>query len=162
MNAHAHVSLPSQNAAMAAARAVALLRDASVPKSTALELRPAGQPPKVTVEVPTEVAGVLLRVLSFMAEGHAVTILPVEAELTTQKAADLLGVSQVAFAAHLGVPVQRVNELVKGKCGVTPKTAWLLSQALHTTPQFWMNLQAAHDLARTRPNRVIQPLRGAA
>ena len=31
-----------------------------------------------------------------------------------------LGISQVAFAAHLGVPVQRINELIRGKRGVTP------------------------------------------
>lgn len=60
-----------------------------------------------------------------------------------------LGVTQVAFAAHLGVPVQRVNQLVKGKRSVTAETAWLLSQALGTTPEFWMYLQAAHDLGRT-------------
>ncbi len=62
-----------------------------------------------------------------------------------------LGISQVALAAHLGVPVQRINELVRGKRGVTPETAWLLSQAFNTTPEFWSNLQSAHDLARTRP-----------
>ena len=36
-----------------------------------------------------------------------------------------LGVAQVAFAAHLGVPVQRINELIRGKRGVTAETAWL-------------------------------------
>jgi addiction module HigA family antidote len=66
-----------------------------------------------------------------------------------------LGISQVALAAHLGVPVQRVNELVRGKRGVTPETAWLLSQALRTTPNFWMNLQAAHDLARSQPSTSV-------
>ena len=63
-----------------------------------------------------------------------------------------LGQTQVALAAHLGVPVQRINELVRGKRGVTPETAWLLSQALGTTPEFWVNLQAAYDLSRSRPN----------
>ncbi len=72
-----------------------------------------------------------------------------------------LGISQVALAAHIGVPVQRVNELVRGKRGVTPETAWLLAQALETTPDFWLNLQAACDLARTRPERTIPPLRSA-
>ncbi|MHB1137072.1 MAG: HigA family addiction module antitoxin [Coriobacteriia bacterium] len=69
-----------------------------------------------------------------------------------------LGISQVAFAAHLGVPVQRINELIRGKRGVTPETAWLLSEALNTTPEFWMSLQAAHDLARTRPSVPVAPL----
>ncbi len=69
-----------------------------------------------------------------------------------------LGVSQVAFAAHLGVPVQRINEIVRGKRGVTPETAWLLSEALNTTPEFWINLQAAYDLVRSRPAAPIPPL----
>ena len=45
-----------------------------------------------------------------------------------------LGVTQVGLAEHIGVPLQRVNELVRGKRGVTPETAWLLSQAFGTTP----------------------------
>ena len=69
-----------------------------------------------------------------------------------------LGISQVAFAAHLGVPVQRINELVRAKRGITPQTAWLLSQALNTTPEFWINLQAAYDLARSRPTAPVEPL----
>ncbi len=69
-----------------------------------------------------------------------------------------LGVSQVAFAAHLGVPEQRINELVRGKRGITPETAWLLSQALDTTPEFWINLQTAYDLARSRPAEPVQRL----
>jgi addiction module HigA family antidote len=66
-----------------------------------------------------------------------------------------LGITQVRFARHIEVSVQRVNELVRGKRGVSPDTAWLLSQALNTTPEFWLNLQAAYDLARTRPRRRI-------
>jgi addiction module HigA family antidote len=57
--------------------------------------------------------------------------------------------------------VQRINELVRGKRGVTPDTAWLLSQALGTTPEFWLNLQAAHDLALNRPRKAIRKLRRA-
>lgn len=71
-----------------------------------------------------------------------------------------LGITQVMLAAHLGVPVQRINELVRGKRGITPETAWLLSQALETTPEFWTNLQSAHDLARCRPSRSVRPLMG--
>lgn len=69
-----------------------------------------------------------------------------------------LGVTQVAFARHLGVPVQRINELIRGKRGVTPDTAWLLAQALGTTPEFWMNLQSSHDLAVHEPRRRVRPL----
>ncbi len=71
------------------------------------------------------------------------------------------GMTQVGLAEHLGVPVQRINELVRGKRGITSETAWLLAQALGTSPEFWVNLQAAHDLARTRPKRAIKRLRRA-
>lgn len=69
-----------------------------------------------------------------------------------------LGVSQVALAKHLGIPVQRINELVRGKRGVSPETAWLLSEALNTTPEFWINLQANYDLAMNRPLTHIEQL----
>ncbi|MGH7186585.1 MAG: HigA family addiction module antitoxin, partial [Pseudomonadota bacterium] len=64
---------------------------------------------------------------------------------------------------HLGVPVQRINELIRGKRGITPETAWLLSQALNTTPEFWINLQAHYDLEvaketlRTRIEKEVEP-----
>lgn len=70
-----------------------------------------------------------------------------------------LGISQVELAAHIGVPVQRVNEIVRGRRGVSPESAWLLAQALGTTPEFWVNLQTAHDLAVQRPDRTIKRLR---
>jgi len=70
-----------------------------------------------------------------------------------------LAVSQVSLAAHLGVPVQRINELVRGKRGVTPETAWLLAQAFETSPEFWLNLQMAHDLSKSRPERQVPALK---
>ncbi|TAH35501.1 MAG: addiction module antidote protein, HigA family [Planctomycetota bacterium] len=70
-----------------------------------------------------------------------------------------LGISQLALAEHLRVPIQRINGIVRGRRSVTPDTAWLLAQALGTSPEFWINLQAAHDLARSRPARRVRPLR---
>ena len=71
------------------------------------------------------------------------------------------GVSQVALAEHIGVPVQRINEIIRGKRGVTPATAWLFAQALDTTPEFWIILQTNHDLAGARPKRSVARLRKA-
>ena len=67
-----------------------------------------------------------------------------------------LGITQVALAEHLDIPVQRINELVRGKRGVTPETAWLLASALGTTPELWLNLQTSHDLVRARPKRKVR------
>jgi len=69
-----------------------------------------------------------------------------------------LGITQKAFATHLGIPIQRVNELVRGNRGVSPDTAWLLSEALKTSPEFWLKLQAMHDLSASRPQRHVEPL----
>ena len=69
-----------------------------------------------------------------------------------------LGITQVALAQHIGIPLQRINEIIRGKRGITPETAWLLSQALGTTPQFWMNLQDAYELTRKRPKRTVERL----
>lgn len=66
-----------------------------------------------------------------------------------------LGLSQVALAGHIGVSVQRVNEIVRGKRGVTPETAWLFAEAFGTSPEFWLNLQANYDLVRYRPKRQV-------
>ena len=63
------------------------------------------------------------------------------------------GLSQAEFARQVGIPLQRVNEIVKGKRGVTPETAWILAQAFGTTPEFWMNLQVLHDLAKAKPSK---------
>lgn len=46
------------------------------------------------VTLPREMLGFLTRLLAHIANGHAVTLIPVEAELTSQQAADLLGVSR--------------------------------------------------------------------
>lgn len=69
-----------------------------------------------------------------------------------------LGLSQKSLADHLGVPTQRINELVRGKRGVTPDTAWLLAQAFDTTPEFWLNLQINHDLSALEPKRTVTKL----
>ncbi len=66
--------------------------------------------------------------------------------------------TQKALAEHIGVPVQRVNEIVRGKRGITPETAWLLSEAFNTSPEFWLNLQSIHDLSSNRPDYHVQPL----
>jgi antitoxin HigA-1 len=70
-----------------------------------------------------------------------------------------MAVSQIRLAKHLKIPMQRINQLINGKRGITPDTAWKLAAALNTTPELWMKLQAQHDLARCHPTRVVTALR---
>jgi addiction module HigA family antidote len=69
-----------------------------------------------------------------------------------------MGISQVAFARHVGVPLQRINEIVRGKRGVTPDTAWRFAQVFGTSPEFWMNLQSNNDLVRFRPTQIVEKI----
>ena len=67
-------------------------------------------------------------------------------------------ISQSTLARHLGIPIRRVNELVRGKRGITPDTAWLLASAFGTSPEFWMNLQVNYDLTSVNPPKGIKKL----
>jgi len=69
-----------------------------------------------------------------------------------------MGLSQKAVAAHIGIPVQRINEIVRGKRGVSPDMAWRLAEAFNTSPEFWLNLQATHDLSVHKPENHVGPL----
>lgn len=70
-----------------------------------------------------------------------------------------MGLTQKELADHLDIPIQRINEIVRGKRGISPDTAWLLSEAFDTSPEFWLNLQSMHDLSSNRPNRHIKSLK---
>ena len=62
-------------------------------------------------------------------------------------------VSQRAFAKKLGWTTAKLNELIKGKRGITADSALDLSTALKTTPELWMNLQMYFDLAQAEDRR---------
>ena len=57
-----------------------------------------------------------------------------------------LGIRQSDAARELGVSLNRLNEVVRGKRRITADTALRLSRLLETSPQFWMRLQADWDL----------------
>ena len=57
-----------------------------------------------------------------------------------------LGVSQSAFAKRLGVSYPRLNEVVRGRRGVTPDTALRLARVTGMSADFWLGLQQDWDL----------------
>ena len=57
-----------------------------------------------------------------------------------------LGMSQAEAARRMGISTNRLNELVRGKRGVTAATALRLARLFRTSPEFWLNLQTTLDL----------------
>lgn len=58
-----------------------------------------------------------------------------------------LGLNPYTLAKKLHVPRTRIERLVSEKTPVTPDTALRLAKFFDTTPQFWMDMQSAFDLA---------------
>ena len=75
-----------------------------------------------------------------------------------------LEMSAITLATHLGVPRTRIERLLKGQTAITVDTAMRLARFFKTTPEYWMNLQRAWDLARARETidvSGIKPLEAA-
>ena len=67
-----------------------------------------------------------------------------------------LGMTQSDLATAIHVPFQRVNEVVRGRRGVTPSTALRLSRFFGTTPDFWINMQLRWDLYHAQRAEATQ------
>ena len=61
-----------------------------------------------------------------------------------------LGLSARALARDLGVPANRITEILNGERAVTAETAILLDRRFGASAEFWMNLETAHDLETAR------------
>ena len=78
-------------------------------------------------------------------------------ELLLEEYLKPLGVGQVEASKQLGGSLNRLNEIVLGKRGITADTALRLGRFLKTSPQLWMRLQADRDLyqAMAREGRKV-------
>ena len=78
-----------------------------------------------------------------------------------------LKISQSAFAVRLGVSFPRLNEIVRGRRGVTPDTALRLARVTGMSADFWLGLQQDWDLwhalhsDRAAAIERLEPLRRA-
>jgi antitoxin HigA-1 len=75
-----------------------------------------------------------------------------------------LGLSVTEGAAILGVTRQALNNVVNAKSGISPEMAIRLSKAFGSTPETWLRMQVAYDLAQARKNEdkiKIRRLRAA-
>ena len=67
-------------------------------------------------------------------------------EILREEFVEPLGMTQTALAAKLGWTRTRLNELIRGKRGITAEAALDLAEALGTSAKLWLNLQATWDL----------------
>jgi addiction module HigA family antidote len=77
-------------------------------------------------------------------------ITPVHPGKVLQDELDELEISQAALAEHIGVLAKTINEICRGKRGISAEMAMKLSQALGASPQFWLNLQNSWELGLVR------------
>lgn len=75
-------------------------------------------------------------------------------EILKRQFLEPLGLSQQRLAEELGIPIQRLNAVVRGRRAVSADTALRLAEYFKTSPQFWMNLQSNHDLAKAAQERA--------
>ena len=69
-----------------------------------------------------------------------------------------LGLSANGLAEALGVPQNRISDIVRGRRGVTADTALRLERAFGVSADFWLNLQSHYELevARRDAGKAIE------
>ena len=76
-------------------------------------------------------------------------------EMLLEEFLEPMGMSQAAFAQKIGWSRARLNEVIRGKRGVTAEAALDLAEILGTSPKLWLNLQATYDLAKAVEARRV-------
>lgn len=71
---------------------------------------------------------------------------PIHPGAFLREALEEIGTSQAGFARAIGVSPMRISHVLKGTRPVTAELALLFGKAFGQSPQYWLNLQAAHDL----------------
>ena len=65
-------------------------------------------------------------------------------------------ISQYRLAQATGISVSRINDLIKGRRGITPDSAIRLGAALGTGPELWLNLQRDYDMRLARAEKAAE------
>jgi len=83
----------------------------------------------------------------------AIRIKPHPGEILGEEFMTPLGISARELASALGVPANRISEILRGRRGVTADTAARLGRYFGTSAEMWLNMQQAHDLSKVRAER---------
>ena len=85
---------------------------------------------------------------------------PVHPGVVLEDELDEREISQTSLAQHIGVLPKTINEICRGKRGISAEMAMKLSQSLGASPLFWLNLQNNWELSQVaKPKgRRIEPI----
>jgi len=85
---------------------------------------------------------------------------PVHPGDVLQDELEKIGITQSALARHIGIMPKTINEICRGKRGISAEMAMKLSKALGGSPQFWLNLQNNWELSQLNEAifREIKPV----
>jgi len=75
---------------------------------------------------------------------------PAPGEILLEEFLKPMGITQYRLAKEIGVPQQRIGEIIAGKRGVTADTGLRLSRFFGTSDGFWVGLQTDYDTARAK------------
>lgn len=77
-------------------------------------------------------------------------------EILLEKFLEPIGISQYKLAKAIYRPQSAISDIVHGRRAITTEMAWLLSRALGTTPEFWLNLEMTYQIKTFDPGDMPQ------
>jgi addiction module HigA family antidote len=75
---------------------------------------------------------------------------PHPGEILQQEFLEPLGLSQNALAQAIGVPANRINEIIRGRRGITADTDLRLARFFKLSEGYWLRLQNTYDMMEAR------------
>jgi addiction module HigA family antidote len=82
------------------------------------------------------------------------TYISTPGEILREEFLEPLGISQYRLAKAIRKPQSAISDIVHGRRAITTEMAWLLSRALGTTPEFWLNLEQTYQLKVFDPSKL--------
>lgn len=75
-------------------------------------------------------------------------------EIVRAECLEPLGLTVTEAARALGVTRQALNNVVNSKASISPEMAVRLAKAFGSTPETWLRLQLAYDLAQVKTSAI--------
>ena len=81
---------------------------------------------------------------------------PHPGEILKEEFLDEIGISQNALAKAIDVPANRINEIVRGRRGITADTDLRLARYFELSEGYWLRLQNSYDMMEVRRESMRQ------